>query len=97
RPSESFPTRRSSDLAKESGLIKDEYQRSATDIRMQRNHTFDLESLNCLVRDTGFSVMDSGSYFIKPFTHAQMQQLIDAGMHHGRSEEHTSELQSLAY
>ena len=66
--------------AKESGLIKDEYQRSATDIRMQRNHTFDLESLNRLVRDAGFSVMDSGSYFIKPFTHAQMQQLIEAGI-----------------
>jgi len=24
--------------------------------------------------------MDSGSYFIKPFTHAQMQQLIEAGI-----------------
>ena len=66
--------------AKEAGLIKDEYQRSATDIRMQRNHTFDLESLNHLLRDAGFSPVDSGSYFIKPFTHAQMQQLIEAGI-----------------
>jgi hypothetical protein len=66
--------------AKEAGLIKDEYQRSDTDIRMQRNHTFDLEGLGQLLRDAGFSLVESGSYFIKPFTHAQMQQLIGLGV-----------------
>jgi hypothetical protein len=66
--------------AKESGLIKSEYERSATDIQMQRNHTFDLGSLTKLVANTGFSVVESGSYFVKPFTHSQMQQLLEEGV-----------------
>jgi hypothetical protein len=66
--------------AREAGLIKDEYEKSATDVRMQRNRTFDVESLGRLVRDSGFSIVESGSYFIKPFTHAQMQQLIELGL-----------------
>jgi hypothetical protein len=66
--------------AKESALIKSEYDKSPTQIRMQQNQTFDLDSLSSLVRACGFSVVDSGSYFIKPFTHAQMQQLVNLGI-----------------
>jgi hypothetical protein len=67
-------------LAVESGLIKTEYERSATQVRLQQNHTFDLETLSRLVRTSGFSVIESASYFIKPFTHAQMQQLVNLGV-----------------
>ena len=66
--------------AKESGLIKSEYERSATQIRLQQAHTFDLASLTRLVRGAGFSIAESGSYLIKPFTHAQMQQLVNLGI-----------------
>jgi hypothetical protein len=66
--------------AKESGLIKTEYEKSATQIRLQQGHTFDLESLTRLVEGAGFSIVESGSYLIKPFTHAQMQQLADLGI-----------------
>ena len=66
--------------AKEAGLIKSEYERSATDIQMQRNHLFDLESLQKVVADAGFTVQERGSYFVKPFTHSQMQRFIDLGM-----------------
>jgi SAM-dependent methyltransferase len=66
--------------AKEAGLIKDEYQKSATQIRMQQNRTFDLEGLSSLVSECGFSIAESGSYFIKPFTHAQMQRLMELGI-----------------
>jgi SAM-dependent methyltransferase len=67
-------------LAVESGLIKTEYEPSATQIRLQQNHTFDLQSLQKFVSASGFSVVESASYFIKPFTHAQMQQLVDLGI-----------------
>jgi SAM-dependent methyltransferase len=66
--------------AVESGLIKTEYEKSAMQVRMQQNRTFDLESLTGLVRECGFSAVESGSYFIKPFTHAQMQQLVGLGL-----------------
>jgi hypothetical protein len=66
--------------AKEAGLIRSEYERSETDKQMQRNHLFDLESLRKAVVDAGFAVQESGSYFVKPFTHSQMQQLLDLGV-----------------
>lgn len=66
--------------AKESGLIKTEYEKSANQIRLQQNHTFDLEGLTRLVGEAGFSIVESGSRFIKPFAHAQMQQLVDLGI-----------------
>jgi hypothetical protein len=66
--------------AKEAGLIKNEYEKSATQIRMQQSHTFDLESLSSLARDCGFSIVESGSYFIKPFAHAQMERLMELGI-----------------
>ena len=66
--------------AVEAGLIKTEYDKSVTQVRLQQNHTFDSETLGKLVRDNGFSVVESGSYFIKPFTHSQMQQLVNLGV-----------------
>ncbi|MCP1651227.1 class I SAM-dependent methyltransferase [Pseudomonas nitroreducens] len=66
-------------LAVEMGLIEDPFERSATQQRMQQHSTFDLASLGALVASAGFEVQDSGSYFIKPFTHAQMQTLCDSG------------------
>jgi len=67
-------------LAVEAGLIKDIYEKSSSQIRLMQNHTFDCERLTELVQNAGFEVADSGSYFIKPFTHAQMQQLQDLGL-----------------
>jgi len=66
--------------AREAGLIKTEYQKSDIQIRMQQNHTFDLDSLTALVKEAGFVIAESGSYLIKPFTHAQMQHLLDLGI-----------------
>ncbi len=66
--------------AVEAGLIKSEYEKSAMQIRLQQSHTFDLESLQRLVQQAGFAMEESGSYFIKPFTNAQMQQLVDLGI-----------------
>jgi SAM-dependent methyltransferase len=66
-------------LAVEMGLIEDPFELSSTQKQMQQHSTFDLDSLAELLRQQGFEIRSSGSYFIKPFTHAQMQDLCDRG------------------
>ena len=63
-------------LAYESNLIEDIYSKSDNQIRFQQSHTFDSCSLQNLVEGSGFSVISSGSYFIKPFTHKQMREML---------------------
>ncbi|WP_428768086.1 class I SAM-dependent methyltransferase [Treponema sp. HNW] len=67
-------------LAKESGLIKDEYDKSENNIHFQQHTNFDMNMLINMVESAGFKVINKGSYFIKPFTHAQMKQLMDIGI-----------------
>jgi 2-polyprenyl-3-methyl-5-hydroxy-6-metoxy-1,4-benzoquinol methylase len=67
-------------LAKEMGLIKTEYEFSNMNIQMQQNTVFSIDSLCQTVENAGFEILEHGSYFIKPFTHAQMQLLIDSGI-----------------
>lgn len=67
-------------LAVEMGLMPDPFSLSATQQRMQQSSTFSLASLSTLLAEEGFQLESSGSYFVKPFTHAQMQQLCDQGM-----------------
>ncbi len=64
-------------LAKEMGLIKNEHEKSESNIKFQQHTVFDLEQLIALVEKNGFRVVDSGSYSLKLFTHAQMQEMID--------------------
>jgi 2-polyprenyl-3-methyl-5-hydroxy-6-metoxy-1,4-benzoquinol methylase len=67
-------------LALEMGLIADVFEKSATQRRMQQSHTFDVDSLAELVSQSGFQVIEQGTFFIKPFTHAQMGSLQAAGL-----------------
>lgn len=67
-------------LALEMGIIGNLFEPSQTQQRMQQSHTFDLESLAQLVSQSGFQVVEQGSFFIKPFTHAQMASLQAAGL-----------------
>ena len=64
-------------LAVEMGLIKSQMEMSDFNIQFQQNRVFDLNSLEKLVKDYDFEVIEKGSYFIKPFTHAQMQTMMD--------------------
>lgn len=66
-------------LAVEMGLIEDPFALSSTQQRMQQHSTFDLDSLVGLLESQGLEVLEKASYFIKPFTHAQMQVLCDSG------------------
>ena len=65
-------------IAIEMGLINDAHEQSAQMKKMQRRRTYDMELLKAEVQTAGLKTVDSGSYFIKPFTHLQMQKCLDA-------------------
>ena len=67
-------------LALEMGLIKDVFEKSATQQRMQQAATYDRDTLETRLKAAGFDVLESGSFFIKPFTHAQMAILREQGL-----------------
>jgi hypothetical protein len=62
-------------LALEMGLVQSVYAQSKTQKQMQQSHTFDLTSLAKLTSESGFAIVEQGSFFVKPFTHAQMAAL----------------------
>ena len=64
-------------LAVEMGLIKNVYEVSAANVKFQQHTVFDADSLHRMVEDAGFFVCESGAYAFKPFTHEQMQKMID--------------------
>jgi 2-polyprenyl-3-methyl-5-hydroxy-6-metoxy-1,4-benzoquinol methylase len=67
-------------LAKCMGIIEDEHEMSQRNIDFQQSRVYDLQRLMQVSRENDFSVIDSGSFFIKPFTHAQMYQCIEKGI-----------------
>ncbi|WP_295645190.1 methyltransferase domain-containing protein [uncultured Methylibium sp.] len=67
-------------LALEMGLITELHELSANQRSLQQPRTFDLDILGELCRRCGFEVQESGSYFVKPFTHRQMAQLQGVGL-----------------
>ena len=63
--------------AYKSGLI--ERIGNLTDVakHFQQHTTFSIDSLSKMVTDLNYSIIDKGSYFIKPFNHPKMQQLLN--------------------
>lgn len=65
-------------LAYESGLIQSVSSKSDRNVQLQQNHVFDLEALAEVVRSSGdVLIMDKGSYFVKPFSHEQMEKCLN--------------------
>lgn len=64
-------------LALEMGLIKSTTEFSDFNVQFEHSRVFDLKSLKKLVKEYDFKIIEKGSYFIKPFTHFQMQKMID--------------------
>jgi 2-polyprenyl-3-methyl-5-hydroxy-6-metoxy-1,4-benzoquinol methylase len=67
-------------LAREMGLIGALQTLSPRQQALQQQRTFDLDGLAAVCEQAGFEVFERGSYFVKPFTHAQMAQLQDTGL-----------------
>lgn len=63
-------------LAIKSKIIKSVDEHSDAQKRLQQSDFFDFQSLTHLVESCSFNVIDKGSYFIKPFTHGQMSDIL---------------------
>lgn len=63
--------------AYESGLLNHIGDLTKTSIKMQQYSTFDIDSLSKIVLKEGFNILDKGSYFIKPFNHKKMAELLE--------------------
>lgn len=67
-------------LAVAMGLIPDPGQQSDMQrLMQQRDKTYSTESLRSELLSSGFRILEEGSLFVKPFTHSQMQALVDTG------------------
>lgn len=66
-------------LALKMGLIQSTFQMSESNTEFQQFTVFDLERLVGLLEKNGFRITESGSYSFKPFTHAQMENMIGNG------------------
>ena len=64
-------------LASKAGLIKSPFEKSITQKKMQQHRIYSIENLNGILDKYGFVVISKGTNFLKPFTHSQMQQIID--------------------
>ena len=62
-------------LALESGLIENLDDKSVTNELLQQNSIYDLKSLKEIAKSHGFQIVNEGSFFIKPFTHEQMEYI----------------------
>ncbi len=66
-------------LAVAMGLIPDPATESDTQRLLQQRHVYDAGGLDREMVAAGFRVRERGSILVKPFTHAQMQRLVDDG------------------
>jgi ubiquinone/menaquinone biosynthesis C-methylase UbiE len=64
-------------LAKYMGLIKETKEKSESNIKFQTLRVFDSISLTKLITIYNFKILYTESFLIKPFTHDQMQNMID--------------------
>ncbi len=61
-------------------MISDIHDLSNSNHLLQQSNVFDLDSLTDITKEAGFSIIDQGTFFCKPFTHNQMQKLIETGI-----------------
>jgi SAM-dependent methyltransferase len=66
-------------LAVAMGLIADPAAESDVQRQMQQRAVYDEYSLERELAAAGLAVRDRGGIFVKPFTHAQMQHLVEEG------------------
>lgn len=62
-------------LAVEAGLIKNVNELSPLQQKLKQPSIFSLASLEKMLTNCGFKIVEKGTYFIKPFTHLQMQHI----------------------
>lgn len=66
-------------LASKLGIVGDVKELSERDEAFNREQHFDKEDLTILVESCGFTVIDYGTYVVKPFTSKQIELLVSSG------------------
>lgn len=66
-------------LALEMGLIEDVFEQSKMDRTFGHHGRFGPQQFVGLLTRAGFQVVDSGTYFVKPFSHNQMDAILRTG------------------
>jgi SAM-dependent methyltransferase len=64
-------------LAVAMGAIADVQSFSGANHHFQQQQVFTPIILEDLLNKTGYAIVEAGDYFIKPFTHAQLQKMVD--------------------
>lgn len=68
-------------LAYEAGMIGSLEDKSGRNVALQQNKIFDMNSLETLLRSTGeIEICEKGSYFVKPFSHKQLEDCLGYGI-----------------
>ncbi|AIY90177.1 methyltransferase domain-containing protein [Geoglobus acetivorans] len=67
-------------LAYEMGIINSVFELSATDVKFNRQRVFDKDKLVRILDTHGFEVLSIWTYFIKPFSNRQMEELVYRGI-----------------
>lgn len=73
-------------LAKEAGLVKNEKEFSPRNYIFQQHNVFTDKELKTIVIETAaqegksVQILENGSFFVKPFTHRQMEQCLENGI-----------------
>ena len=67
-------------LGKEIGMLTDVHDMSQNNIDFQQNNVFDKNSLNKIVIESGMEIVEEGGFFIKPFSHKQMYEMMVSGI-----------------
>jgi SAM-dependent methyltransferase len=62
-------------LARAMGLIADEHEMSDRNRLLQQHRVYDPARLRADVESAGLEVIETGGYLLKPFTHAQMEEV----------------------
>lgn len=62
------------------GMLADLYAKSQNNEEFQQNNVFDSESLKKIMEKSGFEILESGSFFVKPFSHEQMYNMMQQGI-----------------
>ena len=64
-------------LAYEMGIIPSVFEMSERNISLSQYQVFDIGKLRTTLEEFGFKVVEDGGYFMKPFTHKQMQKILE--------------------
>lgn len=67
-------------LGKEMGILENVHDMSSNNKDFQQNNVYDSESLKQVVEANGFEIIENGSFFVKPFSHEQMYQMMESGI-----------------